>query len=145
MQQSKALDRNAWGITTDPDLIQAVTQPATTGKPMGRRTIGPDSSGLREGLASRDVLVPSHSSDCCGEPGACMLTRSPGVWCFIWHIGVAGFRVKCVKKQCGLAGFCFRVRMALDLHLSRICTGVAAMGQDCNYQLDITKLGVKVN
>jgi hypothetical protein len=25
--------------------------------------------------------------------------------------------------------------MALDLHLSRVRTGVAAMGQDCNYQL----------
>ena len=40
-----------------------------------------------------------------------------------------------VKKQCGLAGLCFRGRMALDLRLSRVRTDVAAMGQDCNYQL----------
>ena len=33
--------------------------------------------------------------------------------------------------------------MALDLCLSRVRTGVAAMGQDCNYELDITKLGRK--
>ena len=50
---------------------------------------------------------------------------------------------QCVKKQCGLAGSCFGGRMALDLRLSRIRTGDAAMGQNCNYQLDITKLGRK--
>ena len=33
--------------------------------------------------------------------------------------------------------------MALDLCLSRARTGVAAMGQDWNYQLDFTKLGRK--
>ena len=33
--------------------------------------------------------------------------------------------------------------MALDLRLSRVRTGVAAMRQDCNYQLDIRKLGRK--
>ena len=34
--------------------------------------------------------------------------------------------------------------MALDLRLSRVHTGVAAMRQDCNYcQLDTTKLGRK--
>ena len=31
-------------------------------------------------------------------------------------------------------------RMALDLRLSRVRTGVAAMGEECNYQLDIMKL-----
>uniref|UniRef100_A0A4W5L5R7 FERM domain containing 4B n=1 Tax=Hucho hucho TaxID=62062 RepID=A0A4W5L5R7_9TELE len=50
---------------------------------------------------------------------------------------------QCVKKQCGLAGLCFGGCMALNLRLSRVRTGVAAMGQDCNYQLDITKLGRK--
>jgi hypothetical protein len=38
--------------------------------------------------------------------------------------------------------------MALNLRLTRVCTEVAAMGQDRNYQLDITKnwggKGVKV-
>ena len=50
---------------------------------------------------------------------------------------------QCVNKQCGLAGSCFGGRMALDLQLSQVRTGVAAMGQDCNYQLDIAKLGRK--
>ena len=53
----------------------------------------------------------------------------------------SGLSVQCVKRQCGLAGSCFRGRTALDLRLSRVRTGVAAMGEDCNYQLYITKLG----
>ena len=53
----------------------------------------------------------------------------------------SGLSEQCVKKQCGLSGSCFRGRMALDLRLSEVHTGVAAMGQDCNCQLDITKLG----
>ena len=36
-----------------------------------------------------------------------------------------------LSEQCGLAGSCF----GGHLFLSRIRTGVAAMGQDCNYQL----------
>jgi hypothetical protein len=50
---------------------------------------------------------------------------------------------QCVKKQRGLAGLYFGGCMALDLRLSRVSTGVPAIGQDCNYQLDITKLGRK--
>jgi dienelactone hydrolase len=38
--------------------------------------------------------------------------------------------VHCVKKQCGLAGFCFGGRTALDLRLSFVRTGVATMIQD---------------
>jgi hypothetical protein len=34
--------------------------------------------------------------------------------------------------------------VANDLCLSRVRTGVAAMGKDCNYQLDIMKLGRKI-
>ena len=45
-------------------------EPAATGRPMGRRTIDPVSSGLGEGLAGRDILVSSHTSDSCGGPGA---------------------------------------------------------------------------
>ena len=82
---------------------------------MGGRTIGPASSGLGEGLARRDVLVPSRSSDSFGRPGACTLTQSPGVRCILRHIGVAGF---CVKKQCGLVGSWFGGRTALDIRLS---------------------------
>ena len=42
---------------------QAVSQPAATVRPMRRRTIGPASSGLGDGLAGRDFLVPSCCSD----------------------------------------------------------------------------------
>ena len=74
--------------------VQALSQLAANGRPMGRRKIGPASSVLGEGLASRDVLVPSRSSDSKGGPGACTLTRSPGVQCFLQHISAAGFWVK---------------------------------------------------
>ena len=47
---------------------RAVTQPSVSGRHMRRRTIGPVSSGLGEGLAGRDVLVPSRYSYSCGEP-----------------------------------------------------------------------------
>jgi hypothetical protein len=50
--------------------VQALSQPAMTESLMGRSTIGPASSGLGEGLASMDVLVPLHTSDSCGGPGA---------------------------------------------------------------------------
>ena len=46
----------------------------------------------------------------------------------------------CVKKQCGMVGLCFGGRIALEL---RLRMGVAAMKQDCNYQLDTMKLGRK--
>ena len=55
---------------------------------MGRRTIGAASSGLGEGLAGKDVLVPSLTSDSCGGLGAVhtdMVARSmafpPIHWC----------------------------------------------------------------
>ena len=55
----------------------------------------------------------------------------------------SGLREQCVKKQCDLAGSCFRRHIALDIRLSRVLTGVAAIGQDCNYQFRGEK-GVKV-
>ena len=55
----------------------------------------------------------------------------------------SGLSGHCVKKQCGLVGMCFGERTALDLHLSRVRTGVAAMRQNCNCQLDNVKLGRK--
>jgi hypothetical protein len=42
----------------------------------------------------------------------------------------SGLSRHCVKRQCGLAELCFGGRTALDLHLSRVRKGVAAMGQD---------------
>ena len=71
VKQSKALHLSARGNTTDTLVrIQAVSQPAVARTPIGRRTIGPASSGLGEGLAGIDVLVPSRTSDSCGGPGA---------------------------------------------------------------------------
>ena len=90
-----AIVNNCIAVLTVPLVIlvrvQALSQLATSGRPMGRRTIGPASSGLGEGLAGRDVHVPLRSSDSCGGPGVCTLTRSPGVRCFLRHVGVAGW------------------------------------------------------
>ena len=55
-------------------------------------TIGPASSGLGEGLAGIDVLVPSRASDSCAVPGA--LHADTVARCFLRHIGVADFWVK---------------------------------------------------
>ena len=49
---------------------RAVSQPATSGTPMRVHTNGPASSGLGEGLAGQDVLVPSRTSHSCGGLGA---------------------------------------------------------------------------
>jgi hypothetical protein len=76
---------------------------------VGRRAIGPASSGLGKGLAGWDVLVPSRSSNSCWRPCACTLTRSPGVWCFLRHIGEAGFRVKYALCQIRRAAWLGRV------------------------------------
>ena len=49
--------------------VQALSQPAATrSAAMGRRTINPALPELGEGLAGRDILVPSRSSDSCGGP-----------------------------------------------------------------------------
>ena len=39
----------------------------------------------------------------------------------------SGLSEQCVKNKCGLAGSCFGGRMALDLRLSQVHMGVAAM------------------
>jgi hypothetical protein len=71
--------KHCTAVLEAPLQIQAVSQLAKTGRPMRRRTISPASPGLGEGLACRDILVPSRSSDSCGELGKCTLTRSPVV------------------------------------------------------------------
>ena len=50
---------------------------------MRQHTIGPVSSGLGEGLAGGDVLVPSRFSNTCGGPGAMhadTVERSSTAW-----------------------------------------------------------------
>jgi hypothetical protein len=75
---------------------------------------------VREGLARRDILVSFCTSDSCGR-------QVYGVSSDTLVRLASGLDVHCVKKQCGLAGSCFRGCMALDLRLSRVRTGVAAM------------------
>ena len=68
--------------------VQALSQLSATWRPMGRHPIGPASSGFGEGLANRDVLVPSCSNDSCAGLGAmqadtvtrCMVFP-PAHWC----------------------------------------------------------------
>ena len=113
---------------------------------MGQRTFGPASSVLGENLAGMDVLVPLRTSDSCGGPGAvhadtvARCTVFPPTQLVQLASGLSGH---CVKKQCGLFGLCFGGRAALDLCLSQVHMGVSAMRQDCNYQLDTTKKGLK--
>jgi hypothetical protein len=68
-------------------------QPAATERPMGRRTIDPALSGL--GRVRPAGISLSHRALATPVAGRaqCTLTRSPGVRCFLWHIGAAGFLV----------------------------------------------------
>ena len=107
--------------------------PAVTWRRMKRRIIGPASSGLGEGLAGRDVLVPLHFSDSLRRAGRLHADFGRQLYgvssdTLVWL--ASGLSEECVKKQCGLAGLCFGGRMAHDLRLSRVYTGVAVMGQD---------------
>jgi hypothetical protein len=119
---------------------QAVSQPGLTRRTMRRRTIGPASSGLGEGLAGWDVLVPSRSSNSLWQAGSLHTDFGRQLYSvssntLVWL--ASGLSDQCVKKLCCLAGSCFGGRMALDLRLSRVCMGVTTMGQDCNYHLGV--------
>ena len=88
---------------------------------MGRRTIGPASSG------QGGCIARGHGRHVYSDASA------------------VGFWVKraLCQEAVRLGGLCFEGRMAFDLRLSGVRMGVAAMGQVCNYQLDIMKLGIK--
>jgi hypothetical protein len=88
---------------------------------------------VREGLAGREILVSSRTSDSCG--GLRANPSLPGARCFLRHIGAAGFRVEwsCVKKQCGLVGLYIGGRMTFNLRFSRARKEVVAMRQDSSY------------
>ena len=88
---------------------------------------------LGKGLAGRDFLVPSHSSDSlwwAGRLQAGFGRQLHGVSPDTLVQLASGLSEQCVKKQCGLAGSCFGEYMALNLRLSQVRRGVAAMGQD---------------
>jgi hypothetical protein len=63
--------------------------------PVGRRTIGPASSGL--GWVWPAGISLSHCALAAPVAGRaqCTLTSLPGVQCFLRHIGVAGLQVGC--------------------------------------------------
>ena len=64
----------------------------------------PSVARVREGLAGKEILVSSRTSDSCGGLGAVRAKpRLPGARCFFRHIGAAGFRVglRCVKQWLG--------------------------------------------
>ena len=62
---------------------------------------------VREGLAGRDVLVSSRTSDSCGGPGAVRANQG----CHVHGVAsdtlarlASGWDARCVKKQCGGLG-----------------------------------------
>jgi hypothetical protein len=91
---------------------------------------------VREGLAGRDILVSSRTSDSCGGPGAVLTNqgcRVHGVSSDTLARLAPGLDARCVKKQCGLVGLCIGGRMTFNLRLSRARTGAVAMRQDSSY------------
>ena len=84
---------------------QALSQPAVTGRSVGRRT---SVVRVREGLAGRDIVVSLRTSDSCGGPGAVRANQG----CQVHSVSsdtlvrlASGLNVRCVKKQCGLVGY----------------------------------------
>ena len=76
---------------------------------------------VREGLAGRDILVSSRTSDSCGGPGAERANKGSqvhGVSSDTLVRLASGLEARCVKKQCALVGWCFGGRVAFDLRLS---------------------------
>ena len=85
----------------------------------------------REGLAGRDILVSSRTSDSCGRPGAVPTNQGHQV-----HSVSSDTLVRLASEldaRCGMVGLCFGGRLAFDLRLSRARTGVVALRQDSNY------------
>ena len=91
---------------------------------------------VREGLAGRDILVSSRTSDSCGGPGSVHANQGRqvhGVSSDTLVRLASRLDASCVKKQCGLVGLCIGGRMTFNLRLSRARTGVVAMRQDSSY------------
>ena len=112
------------------------SRPGSVAAGRDREVRWPSVVRVREGLAGRDILVSSRSSDSCGGPGAVRANQGGqvhGVSSDTLVRLASGLEARCVKKQCGLVGLCFGGRMAFDLRLSRARTGVVAMRQDSNY------------
>jgi hypothetical protein len=108
-----------------------------TGRGLDREVRGathnwPSVVRVREGLAGRDVLVSSCTSDSCGGPGTVRTNQG----CQVHGVSsdtlvrlASGLDARCVKTQCGLVGLCIGGRMTFNLRLSRVVT----MRQDSSY------------
>jgi hypothetical protein len=91
---------------------------------------------VREGLAGRDILASSRTSDSCGRPGAVHANQG----CQVHSVSsdtlvrlASGLDARCIKKQCGLVGLCIGGHMTFKLCLSRARTAVVALRQDSSY------------
>ena len=72
---------------------------------------------VREGLAGRDILVSSCTSDSCGGPGSAhadQVAKGHGVSSDTLVRLASGLDARCVKKQCGLVGLCIGGRMTFN-------------------------------
>jgi hypothetical protein len=90
----------------------------------------------REGLAGREILVSSRTSDSCGGPGAVHAKQG----CQVHGVSsntlvrlASGLDARCVKKHCGLVGLCIGGHMTFNLRLSRARAGVVAVRQGISY------------
>ena len=77
---------------------------------------------VREGLAGRDILVSSRTSDSCGGPDAVRASQGCQVHgvssdTLVWL--ASGLDARCNKKQCGLVGLYIGGCMTFNLRLSR--------------------------
>ena len=93
----------------------------------------PSVARVREGVAARDILVSSRTSDSCGGPGAVHTNQGrqvQGVSSDTLVQLASGLDARCVKKQCVLFGLCFGGRMTFDLRLSRAHMGVVACSDE---------------
>ena len=76
---------------------------------------------VRDGLAGRDILDSSRTSDSCGRLGAVRANQG----CQVHGVSsdtmvrlASGLDAQCVKKQCGLGGLCIGGCMIFNLRLS---------------------------
>jgi hypothetical protein len=115
---------------------QAVSQPAVTRRPIGRRAIVQASSGFgrHECLSHLALATPVV------DRAQCTLTRLPGAQCFLRHIGAAGFRVKWALGQeaVWLGWVVFGGHTALDP--SPLPSPLGSCSDETRSQLDVTKL-----
>ena len=117
-----------------PETLGSRPGSVATGRSVGAT---PSVVRVREGLAGRDILDSSRTSDSCGGPGAvhanqgCQVhgVSSDTLVQLASRLDVAVLRSSWVV----LVGLCIGGCMTFNLRLSRARTGVVAMRQDSSY------------